>query len=132
MDYIDILKAYAFKENFEKINAQWITIQKKIKDTLNLFNYPMEAMFLHYILCVVNHSLNYGIKALSDDLKLTKKTEINGVIYENGTDIEILIEDKKFYSKMLTVIDKFIEFMKVILNDKSSYGTDFEQYVKSR
>lgn len=129
LDYIDILKAYAFKENFEKINAQWITIQKKIKDTLNLFNYPMEAMFLHYILCVVNHSLNYGIKALSDDLKLTKKTEINGVIYENGTDIEILIEDKKFYSKMLTVIDKFIEFMKVILNDKSSYGTDFEQYV---
>lgn len=129
LDYIDILKAYAFKEDFEKTITQWINIQKKVKNTINLFNYPMESMLLHYMLCAVNNSLNYGVKTLSDQLKLGKKTKINEFVYEIGTDIEILIDDKKFYTRMLTAIDKLIEFMEVILKDKSSYGDDFEKYV---
>ncbi len=129
LDYIDILKAYAFKENFEDTIDQWITIRKKAKDTFHLFNYPIESMILHYILCVVNNSLDFGVKAISDQLKLTKKTLINEVLYEAGTDIEILIEDKNFYTEMLMTIDYFIEFMRVIVNDKSSYGVDFEKYV---
>ena len=30
---------------------------------------------------------------------------------------------------MLRTIDYFIEFMRVIVNDKSSYGVEFEKYV---
>ena len=76
-----------------------------------------------------NNSLDFCVKAISDQLKLTKKTLINEVTYEVGTDVEILIEDKNFYTEMLRTIDYFIEFMRVIVNDKSSYGVEFEKYV---
>lgn len=36
----------------------------------------MESMLLHYMLCAVNNSLNYGVKTLSDQLKLGKKQKL--------------------------------------------------------
>lgn len=129
LDYIDILKAYAFKEDFETTIDKWIAIQEKSKENVDLFYYPMESLYLHYILCTVNQKLSYGVKALSDQLKLRKPTKINGTVYEAGTDIELLITDEQYYTHMLDIISTLLEFLSIIPNDKSSYGADFERYI---
>ena len=129
LDYIDILKAYAFKENFEEIIQKWVKIQNDIKETSQLFYYPMDSMLLHYMLCTSNKSLGYGVKKLSDELKLLKEAKINEITYEKGTDIELLITEPDYYTQMLDSIISLIEFSKIVIGEKNTYGTSYEAYI---
>lgn len=132
LDYIDILKAYAFKDNFESIIDKWVLIPKKIKELKVDFYYPIEDMYLHYILCTVNEECKFGIKGINDELKLSKSIEIDGITYEAGIDVEVLIKRRDFYLNMLDRICSFIDFVKVVVNDKNTYGEDFAKYIKPK
>ena len=132
LDYIDILKAYAFKENFNVIIERWVDIPKKIKSLSIDFNYPVEDMYLHYLLCVANEECGYGIKGLTDELKLSKDAFVGDTKYEAGVDVEVLINSRNFYLTMLQRIEKFIEFAAVVANDKTSYGEDFAVYINPK
>lgn len=130
LNYIEILKAYAFKEEFESLSKKWADVQKNNKSVpFKEYHYPIETMFLHYILCSVNSVANNGVKALTDDLKIQKRAEVNDITYEIGTDIEEIIGDNPFYKKMLDTVQGFIDFENVIINDKFSYGLDFDVYI---
>lgn len=130
LDYIDILKAYAFKEEFEIIVPKWKRVLKDNKSVdFAEYHYPVETMFLHYTLCSINSIVNYGVKAITDDFKISKPTKVNEKLYEAGTDVEELIGSTPFYGKMLDTISDFIEFEKIIVNDKFSYGKDFDKYI---
>ena len=95
------MKAYAFKENFDTTIASWNRIQNKSKEMEKFFNYPMKSMLLHYILCTVNGSLNYKITGLSDEFRLIRKTKIDEVYYESGTNIEeLILQDTPIGNKM--------------------------------
>lgn len=129
LDCIDILKAYAFKEDFETVTENWATIHSQAKEMSSYFTYPIKMLFLHYILCTVNRNLNYKVKGLNDEYRLTKKTVIGNEEYAAGTDIELLINDKRYYSNMLEKLVEFQKFISVIPEDKSSYSKDFEKYI---
>ena len=131
LNYIEILKAYAFKEEFESLPEKWADVQKNNKGVpFDEYHYPIETMFLHYILCSINSVADGGVKALTDDLKIQQLAKVDGITYEIGTDIEEIIGDKPFYRKMLDTVQGFIDFEKVIMNDKFSYGMDFDVYIK--
>lgn len=129
LDYIDILKAYAFRERFDKATTDWIKIQAQEKAMIE-FYYPKEAMFLHYILCRVNKGLGYKVKKISDDLRLLSEVTLpTGKKYLKGTDIEVLITDTSFYQNMLSCLIAFQEFISVTLKSKTHPDEAFLAYI---
>ncbi len=128
LDYIDILKAYAFKDNFDVIISKWISIQDKCNANSKKVYYPMESMLLHYVLCTVNGRLGNGVKSLTDDFKLGKQAKIHDITYEAGTNIEEIIPTGDYYAGMMDTLCSFNEFIKIVLAEKASYGEKFEGY----
>lgn len=131
LDYIDILKAYAFREQFDKATTDWIQIQTEEK-AMTEFYYPKEVMFLHYILCRVNKGLGYKVKKISDDLRLQSEVTLpTGKKYLKGTDIEVLITDTSFYQSMLSCSLDFQKFIDVVLNSKTRPDEAFLSYINT-
>lgn len=129
LDYIDILKAYAFREQFDDSTKAWIEIQTQEKAMVE-FYYPKEVMFLHYILCCVNKSLDYKVKKISDELRLQAEVTLsNGKKYLKGTDIEVLITDSSFYQNMLDRLLGFQKFIDVVLKSKTHPDEAFLAYI---
>lgn len=131
LDYIDILKAYAFREQFDKATMAWIQIQAQEK-VMSEFYYPKEVMFLHYILCRVNKGLGYKVKKISDDLRLQSEVTLpSGKKYLKGTDIEVLITDTSFYQNMLSCLLAFQKFIHVTLKSKTHPDEAFLAYINT-
>ena len=131
LDYIDILKAYAFRERFDKATTAWIQIQAQEK-VMTEFYYPKEVMFLHYILCRVNKGLGYKVKKISDDLRLQSEVILpTGKKYLKGTDIEVLITDTSFYQNMLSCLLAFQKFIDVTLKSKTHPDEAFLAYINT-
>ena len=114
LDSSDILKAYAFRENYSDMAQHWIDVQVNEKK-LTAVHYPKEAMFLHYLMCCVNDNLESNkcirLKGLSADYEIINDVKINNRIYTKGTKVEELIVGNDFYKQMLLRILKFQEFM---------------------
>lgn len=131
LDYIDILKAYAFRERFDKATTAWIQIQAQEK-VMTEFYYSKEVMFLHYILCRVNKGLGYKVKKISDDLRLQSEVILpTGKKYLKGTDIEVLITDTSFYQNMLSCLLAFQKFIDVTLKSKTHPDEAFLAYINT-
>ena len=130
LDSSDILKAYAFREEFEKITEEWQSLQQNIRE-LDKINYPKEEMTLHYLICTINDVLNLGknkrINNLSDDYKLTKDLVIENTTYLKGTNVEELLANKSFYLKMFETLKEFVKFEKIVVDgNKSEFKKYFE------
>lgn len=127
---IDILKAYAFRENFNDSTTKWIKIQKNVKSLSGIY-YPKETLFYHYFLCTIGLKLNYKVTGLTEELKTKKNTSINGVSYLKGTDIEILLSPyQTFYRDMLKRLLEFQKFMLIVQRDKTSPSAEFCKYLE--
>lgn len=125
------MKAYAFREQFDKATTDWIQIQTEEK-AMTEFYYPKEVMFLHYILCRVNKGLGYKVKKISDDLRLQSEVTLpTGKKYLKGTDIEVLITDTSFYQSMLSCSLDFQKFIDVVLNSKTRPDEAFLSYINT-
>lgn len=132
LDYIDILKAYAFRERFDEATNAWIQIQTREK-AMTDFYYPKEVMFLHYILCCVNEGLGYKVKKISDELRLQSEVTLpTGKKYLKGTDIEVLITDTSFYQNMLSRLLAFQKFVDVVLKSKTHPDEAFLAYINPK
>lgn len=128
LNSIEILKAYAFRENYKISTTQWEEIQRnenKLKSTY----YPKEVMFLHYFLCCVNLIANYQVKGITEEFKLKNSISIDSKEYIEGMDIELLTVGKRvFYMNMLNDILEFQKFMLLVERDKTMPSADFEEY----
>lgn len=122
----EILKAYAFREEFDNASKKWTIIQSNEKNLCGV-HYPNESIFLHYFLCVAGKNLDYSLHGLTDEYKISKKDVVyNNKKYLIGTNIEIALSSQSyFYRNMLDRILKFQEFIKLVKNDKTSPGTEF-------
>lgn len=129
LDCVDILKAYAFRENFDNASNEWIKIQKQEREIEGIY-YPKEILFYHYFLCTVNSHLDYKVVGLSEDYKISKRNvHLAGKDYLIGTDIEILLcNAPHYYRTMLNRIIKYQEFMNIVKRDKSSPSEEFCNY----
>lgn len=121
----DILKAYAFKEQFENAAMSWENIQKTSFE-LGIY-YPKETMFLHYMLCTVNKVVKCNIKKISEEYKLLDSIKLNGIEYSKGTDVELLIKSPNYYRDMFSAVSGFQELCKIIINDKNSPSEMFRK-----
>ena len=128
LDSSDILKAYAFREQFDYAANKWIEIQEHCRTLVEVY-YPKESMFLHYLLCSVNPVLEYRLKNLSDDYRLTENVNFDGKVYSKGTDIEVLINVPDFYKKMFETILEFQKMCAIVISDKASPGEEFCKYL---
>ena len=61
LDSIDIIRAYAFKEDFEKMTALWIDVQNKCNALRGVVKYSREELYYQYFICKVNGELDYQL-----------------------------------------------------------------------
>lgn len=132
LEYIDILKAYAFRENYEHISKKWVNIHKKLKKlSLKGITYNQENIFYHYLLCTINQENPIPLKkGLSEDYKIIEDVFKDGKKYSKGVDIELLITKPNYYKNMVNRIESYIEFLLDIADDKISPGDKFCQRLK--
>lgn len=130
LNCIEILKAYAFRENYKITTEKWKEIQINENNLkLKKIYYPKKDLFLHYFMCNVNLVTNYSVKGINDEFKLKKTIIIDGQEHLEGTDVELLVIGKKlFYKNMLNDIEEFQKFMLLIERDKMTPSADFVQY----
>lgn len=132
LDSVDILKAYAFRGNFDEASNDWIKVQQNTRELYKIV-YPKETMFLHYILCTVNSELEEEyesfkrLKSLSDDLQLLNDDVIGGKNFPKGTDIEEIIKDNGYYSKLLKSVLYFQELERATMACKG--GAPDEKFI---
>ena len=130
LNCIEILKAYAFRENYKITTEKWKEIQINENNLkLKKIYYPKKDLFLHYFMCNINLVTNYSVKGINDEFKLKKTIIIDGQEHLEGTDVELLVIGKKlFYKNMLNDIEEFQKFMLLIERDKMTPSDDFVQY----
>lgn len=126
----DILKAYAFREQYDNAATYWKKIQQACFRYENEHNiqYPKESMFLHYMLCTLGPVTNYKIKSISEDYKLNKKLIINDKVYDLGTDIEVLVKEPNYYKSMFKRVEQFQQFCETVSNSRKSPSIYFKGY----
>lgn len=127
LEYVDILKAYAFRESFEFISTKWEVIQKKTKALkLKGTSYSKEQLFYHYLLCTINNTISSPIKkGITEELKIAEDVNLGEKTYKKGSDIELLINKPMYYKNMFTKIEEFIDFLFMVASDGITPGNDF-------
>ena len=64
LDSLDIIRAYAFKEDFSRMTERWVKIQKKCNDLSGKVKYTREDLYFQYFICRVNKEIEYKINKL--------------------------------------------------------------------
>lgn len=117
LDSMDILKAYAFREDFDSVVGQWIEIQTEVKNLkLDEITYNKQAVFLHYFICCSNKYLNYQLSNIRNDYSIGNEVKLGNDTFPPGTPIEILIKKQGFYKEMFGRLKEFFNFLHCVKN----------------
>lgn len=127
LDNIDILKGNLFKINYDKMTAEWATVQRAIKELrmIGLENYSLSAFYYHYFACSVNEYLGFNLTTIKTHLKFDKDVFIDGHKYEAGTNILRAVKDQRYFSSAIQQLkDTALFFKNIYLNDGLSVLKD--------
>lgn len=131
LDSIDIIRAYAFREDFEKMSQNWIDIQNKCNDLSPAVKYSRKELFYQYFICKINEELGYALtKPLGEKYTIREDVVINGCSHSNGTFVWNLFTNDKYYAQLLDNLKDYLDFMNYIVTDGSSRSESFRKYFK--
>ena len=117
LDGMDILKAYAFREDFEVAAKNWIEVQKEVKLLVqDEIPYKKQSVFLHYFISCVNKELGYKLTSIKDDFSIGNTVKSEDDQYPAGTPIEILIRRDGFYTEMFNGLKEYFDFLHLVKN----------------
>lgn len=128
LESLDIIRAYAFKENFADMTQKWVDIQTKCKKIEEKANYPMETLFYHYFICNVNKEIDYTISKLTNDYRIKEDIKVNGRKYASGTFIWNTFNDSKFYYNMLNDLNSFLDFIEIVISSETGGNDKFKSF----
>lgn len=134
LDNLDIIRAYAFKEDFEKMTEHWVSIQNKCMSLNPYIKYSRKELFYHYFVCMVNRELDYKLtKPIGDKYLIKEDISINNHKYSKGTVVWNVFSNDKFYAKLLEDLDDYLDFMKLIKSTETGGEESFKElfYEKS-
>ena len=133
LDSIDFIRAYAFKEDFDRMSEKWIDIQNKCREINNKrVKYSRDELFYHYFICKINKELDYKLTKCLTRKEYATKEEIilsNGN-YAAGTSVWYMFSNNRFYSGMLYDLNDFLDFILMILRIGNGFDDDFKKYFK--
>lgn len=133
LDSIDFIRAYAFKEDFDRMSEKWIDIQNKCREINNKrVKYSRDELFYHYFICKINKELDYKLTKCLTRKEYATKEEIilsNGN-YAAGTSVWYMFSNNRFYSGMLYDLNDFLDFILMILRIGNELDDDFKKYFK--
>lgn len=131
LDSLDIIRAYAFKENFSESTKLWIDIQKKCNDIKNRVKYSREELYYHYFLCKVNKEIDFQITRLGNDYTIKENINVKGKAYNNGTYIWNIIKNEKYYYRLLTDLNYYLDFINDVISSGTGSSESFKKYFKN-
>lgn len=128
LDNLDIIRAYAFKEDFEKMTEHWVSIQNKCME-LNLYiKYSREDLFYQYFLCRVNRELSNKLtKPIGENYLIKEDIIINNRRYSKGTVVWNLFSNDKFYARMLEDLVDYLDFMELVKSTETGGSDAFKK-----
>ncbi len=132
LDYLDIIRAYAFKEDFVETTTKWINIQTKCKALSTKAKYTRETLYYHYFICNVNKNIDNEISKISKDFKIRENINISGKKYSSGTYIWDIITNGKFYTNMLKDLDEFLDFIDLVVSSETGGTVAFKKFFEKK
>ena len=128
LDSLDIIRAYAFKEDFSHMTEKWVRIQKKCNDLSGKVKYTREDLYFQYFICRVNKEIGYKISKLSNEYKIKEEIKVSGKKFATGTYIWNMFKNDKFYSKLLEELDEYLDFINIVISTETGGDDRFKKY----
>lgn len=128
LDSLDIIRAYAFKEDFIKTTDRWVKIQQKCNTLSGKVKYTRDELYYQYFLCNVNKEIEYKISKLSNDYKIKEDVVIAGKEFASGTFVWNLFKNDKFYSNLLEELDEYLDFIEIVVSSETGGDDRFKQF----
>lgn len=128
LDELDIIRAYAFKEDFESMTTKWTNIQNLCNELQGKVEYSRDVLYFQYFICKINKELNYSITKLSEDYTTKEEVEINGKKYSSGTYVWSMFSNDSFYSTLLEDLNDYLNFIKVVIESETGGNVKFKKY----
>lgn len=125
LDDLDIIRAYAFKEDFANTTEKWVRIQEKCNTLSGKVKYSREDLYFQYFICNVNKRIEYKISKLSNDYKIKEDVEVAGKKFAAGTYVWNLFKNDKFYSTLLEELDEYLNFIKIVISSETGGEDSF-------
>lgn len=130
LDSLDIIRAFAFKDNFVDMTDKWVSIQTKCNTLSKKVKYERDVLYYHYFICNVNKEIGYQISKLSKDYRIKENVVVGGKQYASGSYVWNLFNNDKFYSDLLNDLDEYLDFIELIISSETG-GTDaFKKYFR--
>ena len=127
LDSIDIIRAYAFKEDFERMTALWIEIQNKCNALHGLVKYSREELYYQYFICKVNRELDYQLtRSLGENYTIKENIEVYGKQYDAGTFVWNMFSKDRFYSELLEDLNSYLDFIELVLSHENGGNDEFK------
>lgn len=127
LDNLDIIRAYAFKEDFEEMTDHWISIQNKCMSLAADIKYSRDELFYQYFVCMVNNELNYKLtKPIGEKYLIKEDISINNCEYSKGTVVWNVFSNDKFYARMLEDLDEYLDFLTIVKSTETGGNDTFK------
>lgn len=127
LDNLDIIRAYAFKEDFEEMTDYWVSIQNKCMSLAADMKYSRDELFYQYFVCMVNNELNYKLtKPIGEKYLIKEDISINNCEYSKGTVVWNVFSNDKFYARMLEDLDEYLDFLTIVKSTETGGNDTFK------
>ena len=127
LDNLDIIRAYAFKEDFEEMTDHWVSIQNKCMSLAADMKYSRDELFYQYFVCMVNNELNYKLtKPIGEKYLIKEDISINNCEYSKGTVVWNVFSNDKFYARMLEDLDEYLDFLTIVKSTETGGNDTFK------
>lgn len=131
LDGLDIIRAYAFKDNFVSTTKKWTQIQDKCNKLYGKVKYTRDDLFYQYFICNVNKEIEYKITKLSNDYKIKEDVEVNEKKYASGTFVWNMFKNDSFYSRLLSDLNEYLDFIDIVLKTETGGADEFKAFFKT-
>lgn len=131
LESVDIIRAYAFREDFERMSRKWVQLQEKCSKLSSIIKYSRKELFYQYFICKVNSELEYQLtKPFGEKYTIKEDVLIKGCNYSCGTFVWNLFSNDKFYSGLLDDLNNYLDFIRFVVTEGSSRAHSFKKYFK--
>lgn len=128
LDSIDIIRAYAFKEDFERMTTLWISLQNKCNALHGIVRYSREELYYQYFICKVNGELDYRLtRSLGEDYTIKENVEIGGKKYASGTFVWNMFSKDRFYAQLLEDLNAYLDFINLVVSHETGGNDEFKR-----
>lgn len=128
LDSLDIIRAYAFKEDFTTMTKKWTDLQDCCNDLNGVVKYSRDSLYFQYFICMVNREVDYKLSRLAEDYTTKEEVVVGEKRYASGTHIWTMFSNDRFYSNLLSDLNDYLHFIKLVVTTENGGNDEFKKY----